>query len=794
MQPIPRPLTPCGRPRESVFTEGRNNLVTGKLAIGLALRRPPVGVSVSVANRLARVGRTLAALAILVFALCATLSRAAASDVLVPAGATWKYLDDGSDQGTAWRGSAFDDASWPSGPAQLGYGDGDESTTVGYGPDPGARYITTYFRHTFTVGDASVYESLDLRVLRDDGAIVYLNGSEIFRTNMNPGTVTFTTLAASAIVGIGESAWHPAYLDASALVDGDNVLAVEIHQSAAASSDISLDLGLEASTTAAPIEFAWAGALTPTSVRVNAKSKIEGGVRLHVSHHPDLSGARVSGVFPAADATNDRVVSIAMRGLDPSTSYHYALEVDGAIDVTKKGRFTTPLSSPLTFTFALASCALTGSSHPVFDTVRGWNPRFFFHLGDMHYENIGVDDPALFRGAYETVLDSPTQSALYRDVPIAYVWDDHDYGPNNADATAPGRTSARLTYQQYVPHYPLIAGIGDVPISQAFSIGRVRFIVTDSRSERSPFIDPDTPAKTMLGAAQKAWFKQELLDASGVYPVIVWVNTLPWIGSTGDDGWYAYTYERREIADFIKDNGVSGLFMISGDAHMLAIDDGTNSDYATGGGAGFPVMHAAALDQGGSVKGGPYSEGAFPGGGQFGLMTVQDDGVSPVCVVWSGRDSSNAEIVGWSRCDAMPPPADTDGDTVVDVADCAFADPTAWARPTSVSGLGIARSGATDMTLSWSSQDAAAGPSTRYDIVSGALSVMRADGDLRGAGCLIAGQPDTPYLDSSGLPAPGDGAYFLVRAANVCGSGRYGQGTAADPSFPLEGDAPCPLP
>jgi hypothetical protein len=87
--------------------------------------------------------------------------------------------------------------------------------------------------------------------------------------------------------------------------------------------------------------------------------------------------------------------------------------------------------------------------------------------------------------------------------------------------------------------------------------------------------------------------------------------------------------------------------MISGDAHMLAIDNGTNSDYATAGSAGFPVMHGAALDRSGSVKGGPYSHGAYPGGGQFGLMTVTDYSDS-LTVDWSGRNYLDQEIVAYS--------------------------------------------------------------------------------------------------------------------------------------------------
>jgi hypothetical protein len=83
--------------------------------------------------------------------------------------------------------------------------------------------------------------------------------------------------------------------------------------------------------------------------------------------------------------------------------------------------------------------------------------------------------------------------------------------------------------------------------------------------------------------------------------------------------------------------------MLSGDAHMLAIDDGTNSNYAgeagdRADGPGFPIMHAAAFDQKGSVKGGPYSGGTIPGGGHFGYMTVTDEG-GEVAVRWQGMNA-----------------------------------------------------------------------------------------------------------------------------------------------------------
>src|SRR6185436_14862427 len=82
---------------------------------------------------------------------------------LVPSGSVWRYLDNGSDQGTAWRNLNFDDSSWAAGLAPLGYGDGDEATHVSYGPDPNNKYVTTYFRRAFTVANAAATTNLILR-------------------------------------------------------------------------------------------------------------------------------------------------------------------------------------------------------------------------------------------------------------------------------------------------------------------------------------------------------------------------------------------------------------------------------------------------------------------------------------------------------------------------------------------------------------------------------------------------------------------------------------------------------
>jgi acid phosphatase type 7 len=180
--------------------------------------------------------RTAFSLIAVLMTVCGQLN---AADVLVPLGSQWKYLDNGSDQGTVWRSSGFNDGGWAAGPAQLGYGDGDEATVVSYGPDSANKYITTYFRRSFSIADAAAYLSASLRVLRDDGAVVYVNGTEVFRSNMPGGTVGYRTLASAAI---DDGTYYTASFSPSLLISGLNVVAVEIHQANATSSDVSFDL------------------------------------------------------------------------------------------------------------------------------------------------------------------------------------------------------------------------------------------------------------------------------------------------------------------------------------------------------------------------------------------------------------------------------------------------------------------------------------------------------------------------------------------------------------------------
>lgn len=163
---------------------------------------------------------------------------------LIAANSLWKYLDNGTNQGIAWRAPSFNDSLWKTGQAELGYGDGNEATIVSYGSSSSSKYITTYFRKSFNVADTSGITSLALNIIRDDGAVVYLNGMEVYRTNMPSTSIYYNTLAPAYIDGTAETSWLMADISRASLMPGNNVIAVELHQNSPSSSDISFNLKL----------------------------------------------------------------------------------------------------------------------------------------------------------------------------------------------------------------------------------------------------------------------------------------------------------------------------------------------------------------------------------------------------------------------------------------------------------------------------------------------------------------------------------------------------------------------
>ena len=255
----------------------------------------------------------------LVLGALAGLAPLAAAQTLVPFGATWSYRDDGSDQGSEWRMAL--DPNWASGPAQLGYGEGDEATTIGGGP-PGPGFTTAYFVHEFEVADPNAIAGLKMMLLRDDGAVVYLNGNEVVRDNLPFGPIDSLTRALFPHEGMTEGILVTRPVDPGLLVSGTNLLAAEIHQADPTSPDCSFDLDLSVAAAPPPPALVRGPYLqigTPSSVVVRWRTDESCVARVSYGTSPgDLTQEMT---LPAMVKNHE----VQLSGLQPATTYFYEI-------------------------------------------------------------------------------------------------------------------------------------------------------------------------------------------------------------------------------------------------------------------------------------------------------------------------------------------------------------------------------------------------------------------------------------------------------------------------------------
>ncbi|WP_272491985.1 PKD domain-containing protein [Nocardioides mangrovi] len=170
------------------------------------------------------------------------------STTLLGPNTAWSYWDKGTTP-TGWSTAGFDASSWATGIPRLGYGDTFDTTVLSYGSSSSNKYITTYFRAAFDL--ATVPDSLSLLLSSDDGAVVYLNGTEVARDNLPSGSITSSTLALTDRSGGAETALASFTPPTSLLVTGRNTVAIEVHQFSRTSSDMGLDVELDALTATA---------------------------------------------------------------------------------------------------------------------------------------------------------------------------------------------------------------------------------------------------------------------------------------------------------------------------------------------------------------------------------------------------------------------------------------------------------------------------------------------------------------------------------------------------------------
>jgi acid phosphatase type 7 len=561
----------------------------------------------------------------------------AAQTNLVPYGSSWKYLDDGSDQNMDWRSTTFDDNSWKSGLAQLGYGDGDETTIVDYGPNKKKKYITTYFRKSIPISDASIYTSYTAQVMRDDGVVVYVNGIEVFRNNLPSETIDYTTLAKSASDD-GETP-QKFIIQKSAFITGTNVLAVEIHQSHVTSADISFDLQLIGNLSDSNYSDFNTG--TNSDELLTRGPYLQMGNQSSVTlrwrtDNPTDSRIEVGTNYGNYNqqATNPTLTTeheVSISGLVAGTKYFYRF--GSSTKVLQSGTTNYFNTAPPENTTGKIRIAVFGdcgknSNNVQTNTLNAYlnhvenNPaELLLLLGDNAYLD-GTD------AEYQTNFFKPYGSSILKNHVLFPAPGNHEYH------TATSGTDRNIPYYQNFS-VPTAGQCGGVPSGTkayySYDWGNIHFLSLDSYGTENP----DNSRLYDTIGAQVTWVKKDLAATNKKWVIVYWHHPPYSMGDHNSDKESELVKIRQNFVRILERYGVD--LVLTGHSHNYERSYLLNNYY--GNEASFDLTaHTKSSSSGkydGSNNSCPYvTETGVKRHGTVFVVSGSSGGIGPVQASW----------------------------------------------------------------------------------------------------------------------------------------------------------------
>lgn len=271
---------------------------------------------------------------------------------------------------------------------------------------------------------------------------------------------------------------------------------------------------------------------------------------------------------PVADLSRDAdyCATIPLTQLAPGATWSYRIvDALSGSPLSEPGRFKTAPSGAAPFTFAFtADMEDTYQPFKLFDVIDSKQPDFLLLLGDLiyadHPKKRFIPSVAHYRTKHAANRrDGHLQNFLARYVTYA-TWDDHET-ENNANSLNPNMEKALQVYKEYWPCRAVDANA----LYREISWAGVDFFILDTRRFRSRQAMPDGPDKTMLGAEQKAWFKEGLKSSKAPFKFVV--TSVPFQGG-GVDTWGSYKTERDEIARFMRSEKIGGVIFLTGAYHL----------------------------------------------------------------------------------------------------------------------------------------------------------------------------------------------------------------------------------
>jgi len=495
-----------------------------------------------------------------------------AQTTLIATGSTWKYHDLGQDLGTSWIAPSYNDSGWSSGASELGYGDGDEQTVVSYGSDSDNKYPTTYFRKAFYVSNPSQYQQILGSVRRDDGVIVYVNGIEVFRNNLPSGTIGYTTLASSTVAFSDEDDYLNFAFSPALLINGNNVVAVSLHQDELSSSDISFNMSLTGSVSSVSAQLTrepYLNSATPSSVIVKWQTDVPCDSKVWFGTSPSNLNLIQNGYSHTTEH------EITVSGLLASTTYYYKIGYTGNVlsDANPNQYFkTSPETGALgTYRFwAIGDAGMSnGNQRDVRDGFLAYSGNSHIDgwilLGDNAYGN-GINDGT--QTCYQTAFFDEMYGALISRTVCWPATGNHDYNNHIPFSPPPAYFD--------IFSLPTNGEAGGVPSSTekyySYDYGNIHFIVLDSYDEdRSP------------NSTMTQWLIQDLQQNTQDWTIAYWHHPPYTKGSHNSDNTNLLDGEceemRENILPVLEQYGVD--LVLNGHSHCYERTHLLDSHYGT---------------------------------------------------------------------------------------------------------------------------------------------------------------------------------------------------------------------
>jgi acid phosphatase type 7 len=447
---------------------------------------------------------------------------------LVSYGSTWKYWSNSqANFPTGWNGVSYNDSGWPSGGAEMGYGDGDETICIPSGgggtlcAPSGNKWVTAYFRYSVNITDVSLYSNFILNVERDDGCVVYVNGQEVGRNNMPTGAINWATAASSAIED-GIATFSVTTGAGTPFQNGTNIIAVEIHQASVSggfstSSDISFNLEMLGTD-----NFS-SGVTRGPYLQMGNQTAVTFRWRTGTAQNSRIELGTVYGSYPIVvnDAASVTEHVVRVTGLTPDTKYFYRIGNSTGMSLPDPDKFLRTVP-PATATrkiriAAFGDCGRNSSTYQDQNLLSYRNylnangidaPDAFILMGDNAYSS-GTD------AEYSSNFFGIYGSSILKNHKLYPAPGNHDYGNNTANK--PSRTMPY--YQNFtVPQNAECGGVAsNKPNFYSYDIGNIHFLSLDSWGTES-----DGSHMGSVTSQMKTWINDDLAANTKKWTIAYW--------------------------------------------------------------------------------------------------------------------------------------------------------------------------------------------------------------------------------------------------------------------------------